>query len=58
MIELKLCKTTVILTEAEFMKVLSRDPELFKLSILRGKHTLRQRKAESRQVKMKEKAHV
>ena len=48
-IEIKLQRCSVCLTERELLALLAREPDLWALSLKRGKGILRQRKAAARE---------
>ena len=47
-LEIRLTKTTLVLTEAEILKAVGAFPELFKEAVKRGKGLLRAEKATGR----------
>ena len=47
-LEIRLTKTTLVLTEAEILKAVGAFPELFKEAVTRGKGLLRAEKATER----------
>lgn len=51
LIEIRMTKHTLFLTEHELAHLLSRDPELWRAAVKRGKAIKRQRAAERRQIK-------
>ena len=50
-IEIQMTKTRIFLTETELNRLLAREPELWALSVKRGKGILRRRTAVKRQSK-------
>lgn len=48
LVEIRLTKCTVFLTEQELRHLLSRDPQLYAEALRRGKFILRARKEEAR----------
>lgn len=51
LIEIRMTKTWIFLTETELNRLLAREPELWALSIKRGKGIIRRRKELQRQSK-------
>jgi len=49
LIEAKLPKCTVFLTQSEMMQLLKHDPEIWKNALQRGKYILRSRKQRMRE---------
>ncbi len=50
-IEVQLTKCLVVLAEAEFNRLLQKDPEVWEMALRRGKATLRARAAQQRACK-------
>ena len=48
LLEIRLTKTTLYLTEAELSRLLAKDAELWKAAIKRGKFAIRRKKEEVR----------
>jgi|GEM_PF-1685426 hypothetical protein len=48
LIELRMTKTTLYLTEAELSRLLAREPELWRAAIKRGKFAVRRKKEHAR----------
>lgn len=58
MIEVKLTRQTLLLTEKEIVSLLALNPELWEVAIKRGKGVLRYRKDRDRQAVFKRKTNV
>ena len=58
MIEVKLTRQTLLLTEKEIVSLLALNPELWETAIKRGKGVLRYRKDRDRQAVFKRKTDV